>query len=61
MDVTLTEEEVEIDVFVLDWYRRELLHEITRTDTGELREYLRHRDSVIEGLLSKLRQPVAAV
>ena len=52
--VPLSEEEIEVIRFVIERYRKAMLFEIAKTDSRELREYLKQREDLIESLVKKL-------
>lgn len=54
VDVPLSMEEIEVIHFVIERYRKAMLFEIAKTDSRELREYLREREELIESLVQKL-------
>jgi hypothetical protein len=54
IDVPLSMKEIEIIRFVIERYRKAMLFEIAKTDSRELKQYLREREDLIEGLVRKL-------
>lgn len=55
MDLTLTAEEKELVMSILEDRQRELLHEISRTDSHEFRAILQKNEKMLESVLTKLR------
>lgn len=55
MELRLTAEEQEILTSLLERRQRELQKEIPHTDHRDFKQTLRHNESVIESLLSRLR------
>jgi hypothetical protein len=55
--LTLTAEERQLLVELLDWVLKETLVEERRTSTLKYRELVHHREELISGLLRKLGQP----
>ena len=53
-DVPLSMKEIEIIRFVIERYRKAMIFEIANTDSRELKQYLREREDLIEGLVQKL-------
>jgi hypothetical protein len=53
-DVPLSMKEIEIIRFVIERYRKAMIFEIANTDSRELKQYLRAREDLIEGLVQKL-------
>jgi hypothetical protein len=60
MDLSLTDEEVELLRRTLEESFRELRVEIRHTHESDLREDLRHREHVLSGILDRLEEPVLA-
>jgi hypothetical protein len=58
MELRLTPEEHELLTEVLEERRRELLHEISRTDHHAFRIILRKKQKLMESVLDKLAQDV---
>jgi hypothetical protein len=56
MGLTLTDEEEELLVNILEQRRREILKEISHTDHYEFKEILRKNDGLIESILTHLRE-----
>ncbi len=54
VNVPLNTEEIEIVRFVIERYRKAMLFEIAKTDSRELKQYLRGREDLIESLVQKL-------
>jgi hypothetical protein len=54
IDVPLSMKEIEIIRFVIERYRKAMIFEIANTDSRELKQYLRAREDLIEGLVQKL-------
>jgi hypothetical protein len=54
IDVPLSLKEIEIIRFVVERYRKAMLFEIAKTDSHELKQYLREREDLLEELLRKL-------
>jgi hypothetical protein len=54
VDVPLSMKEIEIVRFVVERYRKAMLFEIAKTDSRELKQYLREREDLIESLVQKL-------
>jgi hypothetical protein len=53
-DVPLSMKEIEIVRFVIDRYRKAMIFEIANTDSRELKQYLRAREEMLEGLVQRL-------
>jgi hypothetical protein len=60
MEITFTDEELQLLLEVLEEQHRELLHEISRTDHHEFRMLLRNKEKVLESMLDKLARRVCA-
>ncbi len=58
MELRLTDKEHELLVQLLQDQHKHLLHEIAKADHHEFRTTLRHRCSVLEGILNQLNVPV---
>lgn len=56
MGLTLTTEEGELLLNILEQRRRELRKEISHTDHHEFKEILRKNDGLIESILTQLRE-----
>ncbi len=56
MELTLTNEEEELLVHILEQRHRELRKEISHTDHYEFKEILRKNDGLIESILTHLRE-----
>ena len=56
MELTLTNEEEELLVHVLEQRHRDILKEISHTDHYEFKEILRKNDGLIESILTQLRE-----
>lgn len=54
IDVPLSMEEIEVIRFVIERYRKAMLFEIAKTDSRELKQYLREREDLIESLVQRL-------
>jgi len=54
MDVPLSMQEIEVIRFVIERYRKAMLFEIANTDSRDLREHLKRREELLEGLVGKL-------
>ncbi len=54
IDVPLSMKEIEIIRFVIERYRKAMIFEIAKTDSRELKHYLREREDLIESLVQKL-------
>ncbi|MFH0916037.1 MAG: hypothetical protein V1912_06265 [bacterium] len=54
IDVPLSMKEIEVVRFVIERYRKAMLFEIANTDSRELKQHLREREDLIEGLVQKL-------
>lgn len=54
MEVTLSLEEHELVVEILEEHHRELLREICRAEHREFKAVLRRREEVVQGVLNKL-------
>jgi hypothetical protein len=54
VDVPLSMKELEVIRFVIERYRKAMLFEIAKTDSRELKQYLREREDLIESLVQKL-------
>jgi hypothetical protein len=59
LQVTLTAEERQYLLNLLEWTLKETLIEEHRTRTLTYREHVLHREGVVQGLLNKLRQAPA--
>jgi hypothetical protein len=57
MALTLTEEEREYLLNFLEQTFREALVEEHRTDAFDFKEYVRHKEAILKGLIDKLRHP----
>lgn len=57
--LSLTEEERAILATVLEEYIPELRMEVADTDSGDLRESLKHQEAVLKKILAALRSPAA--
>ncbi len=55
MELTLSDEELELLVSILEQHHRELLNEIAHTDSREFRQGLRGNEKLLDGLLGRLR------
>ena len=55
MDLTLTYDEVELLVGILEQRHRELLKEIAHTDHHQFRKSLRKNEKTLESILIRLR------
>ena len=55
MELQLTAEEQELLTGILERRHRELQKEIPHTDHRDFKQTLRHNESIIESLLSRLR------
>jgi hypothetical protein len=56
MELTLTSEELELLVRILEQHHRELLNEIWHTQHREFKLTLRKDEKVLESLLARLRE-----
>jgi hypothetical protein len=54
IDVPLSTKEIEIIRFVVERYRKAMLFEIAKTDSHDLKQYLREREDLLEELVRKL-------
>jgi hypothetical protein len=54
IDVRLSVTEIEIIRCVVERYRKAMLFEIAKTDSHELKQYLREREDLLEALVQKL-------
>ncbi len=55
MEVTLTNEEKELLVEILQERRDTFLREISRADNRDFKDLLRRKERLLEGLLSRVR------
>jgi hypothetical protein len=55
MDLTLTAEEHELLLSILEQRHRELMKEIWHTDHREFKELLRRHEKLLEAMVSRLR------
>lgn len=55
MELTLSDEEHELLLNILEQHHRELLHEIARTDSREFKQGLRKNEQVLDSLVSRIR------
>ena len=53
-DVPLSMKEIEIVRFIIDRYRKAMIFEIANTDSRELKQHLRAREELLEGLVQRL-------
>jgi len=53
-DVPLSMKEIEIVRFIIDRYRKAMIFEIANTDSRELKQHLRTREELLEGLVQRL-------
>jgi len=60
MELRLTEKEHELLLQLLQEQHKHLLHEIAKADHHQFRTELRGRCTVLEGMMAKLKEPVAA-
>jgi hypothetical protein len=62
MEILLTPEERELVLEILQERQRDLLKEIFHTDHHEYRDGLRHREKLLDGVVTKLeaKAPAAA-
>ncbi len=58
MEVTLTNEEKQLLLEILQERRDTFLREISRADNREFKELLRRKERLLEGLLSRVRADV---
>ncbi len=58
MEVTLTTEEKQLLLEILQERRDTFLREISRTDSREFKDLLRRKERLLEGLLSRVRADV---
>ena len=56
MEITFTDEELQLLLEILEEQHRELLHEISRTDHHEFKMLLRNKEKVLECMQGKLAQ-----
>jgi hypothetical protein len=62
MELTLTAEEHELLLSILEQRHRELMKEIWHTDHREFKEILRRHEKLLESMVSRLRMaPVSEV
>lgn len=54
LDLKLSVDEAQLLAQLLRGDRMRLLEEINHTDTREFREFLKHREEMLEGVLSRL-------
>ncbi|MFP5208274.1 MAG: hypothetical protein ACLGRW_03190 [Acidobacteriota bacterium] len=55
MELTLSDEELEFLLNILEQRHQEVLEEITHTDRREFKEALRRNEKVLESLVCRLR------
>jgi hypothetical protein len=55
MEVTITPEEMELLIEILEERHRDLLHEISRTNHHEFKLVLRKKEKLLESVLLRLR------
>lgn len=53
-DVPLSMKEIEIVRFIIERYRKAMIFEIANTDSRELKQHLRAREELLEGLVRRL-------
>jgi hypothetical protein len=58
MELRLTDKEEELLLEFLQEQHKHLLHEIAKVDHHEFRTALRHRCTVLEGIMENLKAPV---
>jgi hypothetical protein len=56
--LTFTANEIEVMRLIMDTYKQELLFEIARTDSRDLKAYLREREILIENIMDRLARVV---
>ena len=54
MDITLTEEEMDLLRRILDAELGDLRKEVRHTHDSEFRNHLKHKENVLRGILSKM-------
>ena len=54
IDVPVSMQELEMIRFIVDGYRKTMLFEAANTPSRELKQYLRDREDLIQGLVYKL-------
>ena len=52
-DVPLSMKEIEVLRFIVDHHRKTMLFEIANTDSRELKEQLRAREELLEGIVQR--------
>ncbi len=60
MELRLTYEEHELLLQLLQEHQKHLLLEIAKADHHDFKTALRHRCAAVEGIIGKLREPVAS-
>ena len=60
MDLELTADERTLILEILIERQRNLLVEISRSHNHQFREILKNREAILESVLEKVREPVAA-
>ena len=58
MELRLTDKEQELLLEILQEQHKHLLHEIAKADHHDFKTTLRHRCTVLEGILQRVNEPV---
>ncbi len=53
-DIPFTMKEIEVIRFIVERYRKAMIFELANTDSRELRQYLREREDMLQGVIQRL-------
>lgn len=52
-DIPLTMKEIEVVRFIVDRYRKALIFELANTDSRDLKQYLKEREDMLQGVVQR--------